>query len=99
MSNWSAAALVVGTGAAGVALAHHPFAATAVRPGPVSGAGTVAGAAGASVPAAGGPRVTHSVATTTASGVTVTTTTSTVNGKTVVTKVRHVAANAANADN
>jgi predicted thioesterase len=36
--------------------------------------------------------VTHSVATTTASGVTVTTTTRTVNGKTVVARVRHVPA-------
>jgi hypothetical protein len=37
--------------------------------------------------------VTHSVATTTASGVTVTTTTTrTVNGQTVVTRVRHVPA-------
>ena len=35
---------------------------------------------------AAGPRVTHSVATTTASGVTVTTTTRTANGKTVVTQ-------------
>ena len=39
-----------------------------------------------------GPRVTHSVATTTASGVTVTTTTQTVKGKTVVTRVRHAPA-------
>ena len=37
---------------------------------------------------ASAPQVTHSVATTTASGVTVTTTTRTVNGKTVVTQVR-----------
>ena len=44
----------------------------------------------ASAPAA--RRVTHSVATTTASGVTVTTTTRTVNGKTVVTRVRHTPA-------
>ena len=36
--------------------------------------------------------MTHSVATTTASGVTVTTTTRTINGKTVVTQVRHVPA-------
>jgi hypothetical protein len=38
--------------------------------------------------------VAHSVATTTASGVTVTTTTRIVNGKTVVTQVRHVPAHA-----
>ena len=36
-----------------------------------------------------GPTVTHSVATTTASGVTTTTATRTVNGKTVVTQVRN----------
>ena len=36
--------------------------------------------------------MTHSVATTTASGVTVTTTTRTVNGKAVVTRVRHAPA-------
>ena len=53
-------------------------------------AGTAAGTTG--TPAAAGPRVTHSVATTTASGVTVTTTTQTVNGKTVVTRVRHAPA-------
>ena len=49
-------------------------------------------AATAGTSAAAGPRVTHSVATTTASGVTVTTTTRAVNGKTVVTQVRNVPA-------
>jgi hypothetical protein len=38
---------------------------------------------------AGGPQVSHSVATTSGSGVVVTTQTKTVNGKTVVTQVRH----------
>ena len=97
MSNLTAAALIVGTGAAAVALAHQTFPAAA----PVAGAAGQAGAAatspgrtGASPLAAGGPKVTHSVATTTASGVTVTTTTRTVNGKTVVTQVRHVPAHA-----
>jgi hypothetical protein len=91
MSNWTAAALIVGTGTAAVALAHQarpaPVAAT---PPAAAGLSTAAGTTGTS--AAAGPRVTHSVATTTASGVTVTTTTRTVNGKTVVTRVRHVPA-------
>ena len=97
MSNWTAAALIVGTGAAAVALAHQSFPVA----GPVAGAAgqargvaTSAGRTGASPQAAGGPQVTHSVATTTASGVTVTTTTRTVNGKTVVTTVRHAPARA-----
>jgi hypothetical protein len=95
MSNWTAAALMVGTGAAAVALAHQSFPAPAPAPvagtaGQAGGAATSAGRTGASSQAAGGPQVTHSVATTTASGVTVTTTTRTVNGKTVVTRVRHV---------
>jgi hypothetical protein len=88
MSNWTAAALIAGTGAATVALAHQPFPAAA----PIAGAAGQAGRAAASLPGTSGPRVTHSVATTTASGVTVTTTTRTVNGKTVVTKTRHVPA-------
>ena len=97
MSNWTAAALMVGTGAAAVALAHQtlttsaPVAGTA---GQAGGAATSAGTTGASSQTAGGPQVTHSVATTSASGVTVTTTTRTVNGKTVVTQVRHVPAHA-----
>ena len=91
MSNWTAAALMVGTGAAAVALAHQtlttsaPVAGTA---GQAGGAATSAGTTGASSQTAGGPQVTHSVATTSASGVTITTTTHTVNGKTVVTRVR-----------
>jgi hypothetical protein len=44
------------------------------------------------VPGATGPRATHSVATTSASGVTTTTTTRTVNGKTIVSHVRHAPA-------
>jgi hypothetical protein len=92
MSNWTAAALIVGTGTAAVALAHQAHQATAAgisATGAAPAAGT-AGTTGASTPVAAGPRVTHSVATTTASGVTVTTITRTVNGKTVVTPVRHV---------
>ena len=96
MSNWTAAALIVGTGAAAVALAHQTFPAAAPVAGAAgqAGAATSAGRTGASPLAAGGPTVTHSVATTTASGVTVTTTTRPVNGKTVVTQVRHVPAHA-----
>jgi hypothetical protein len=90
MSNWTLAALIAGTGAATVALAHHAFP-TATTAGTaasaVTGAGTASTAHGAS-----GPQVGHSVATTTGSGVTVTTTTHNVNGKTVVTHVRHVPA-------
>jgi hypothetical protein len=92
MSNWTAAALVVGTGAAAVALAHQSFpAATPVAgaAGQAGAAGIPAGRTGASPQGTSGPQVTHSVATTTASGVTVTTTTRTVNGRTVVTQVRH----------
>ena len=90
MSNWTLAALIAGTGAATVALAHQAFpAATAAgtTAAGTTGAGTTATAHGAS-----GPQVGHSVATTSASGVTVTTTTHTVNGKTVVSHVRHVPA-------
>jgi hypothetical protein len=85
VSNWTAAALIAGTGAAAVALAHQavPVAAPA--------SGTAAPAAG-SAARAGAPQVTHSVATTSASGVTTTTTTQTVNGKTIVARVRNVPA-------
>jgi hypothetical protein len=89
MSNWTAAALIAGTGTAAVALADQATAAGVAATGAASAAGT-AGTTGASTPAAAGPRVTHSVATTTASGVTVTTTTRIVNGRTVVTRVGHV---------
>lgn len=94
MSNWTLAALIAGTGAATVALAHHAFPATATAgtstaagAAPAAGAGQAAGAHGAS-----GPQVSHSVATTSGSGVVTTTTTHTVNGKTIVTHVRHVPA-------
>jgi len=101
MSNWTAATLIVGTGAAAAALAHQashappaPASAggTAASAGTAAAAGTAAVPAGASTPGGAGPQVTHSVAATTASGVTVTTTTRTVNGKTVVTRVRHAPA-------
>ena len=80
LSNWTAAALLVGTGAAAAALAHQgiPAAGPVVRVGTTGTSPAPAGQAATSV-----PQVSHSVATTTASGVTVTTTTRTVNGKTV----------------
>lgn len=90
MSNWTAAALIVGTGATTVALAHHAISAGAPAPGASSsssGVVTTAGTQGAT-----GPRVSHSVATTSASGVTTTTTSQVVNGKTVVSQVRHAPA-------
>lgn len=83
MSAWSAAALVVGTGAATAAFAHG-FAPAAQ----VATPATTAGAGGAAVSAGSGPAVTHSVATTSGSGVTTVTTTRSVGGKTVVTQVR-----------
>lgn len=93
LSNWTAAALLVGTGAAAGALAHQAI--------PAAGPAAQAGATGTSPSAASqagtsGPQVSHSVATTTASGVTVTTTTRTVNGKAVVTQVRRGPANGDN---
>ena len=100
VSNWTGAALIVGTAAAAGALAHQAFPAAGTAA-PAGGAGISASRTGASAPGAGGPQVTHSVATTTASGVTVTTATRTINGKTVVTQVRHAPAYADNsyADN
>ena len=90
MSNWTAAALIAGTGGAAVALAHPAIPAATPAAGGVSSA---TGAGGAVItPGATGPQVSHSVATTSGSGVTVTTTTRMVNGKTVVTHVRHVPA-------
>jgi hypothetical protein len=90
MSNWTAAALVVGTGATTVALVHNAVPISppaAVSTFTRTGVGPSAGTHGTK-----GPQVSHTVATTTASGVTVTTTSHVVNGKTVVTRVRHVPA-------
>lgn len=86
MSNWTLAALIAGTGAATVALAHNAFpgAATSAGTAPTAAAGAAATANGAT-----GPQVTHSVATTSGSGVVTTTTTKTANGKVIVTHVRH----------
>ncbi len=87
VSNWTAAALIAGTAAAAVGLAHQ------ARPAQVPASTTAAQAAGPSacVPGGNAPQVTHPVATTSASGVT-TTTTRTANCKTVVTQVRNVPA-------
>jgi hypothetical protein len=92
VSNWTAAALIVGTWAAALGLAHQALPATAPASG-TAASGTAAPGAGPGSPAgARGPAVTHSVATTSASGATTTTTTQTVNGKTVITQVRNVPA-------
>ena len=91
MSAWSAAALIVGTGAATAALAHSyasPTQPAATAPAAAGTGGSQAAAPGTSTQGTGGPAVTHSVATTSGSGVT-TTTTRTVGGKTIVTHVRH----------
>ena len=87
MSNWTLAALIIGTGATTVALAQHAFptAATTAGTSTTAGVGTAATTHGGN-----GPQVTHSVATTSGSGVVTTTTTHTASGKTVVTHVRHV---------
>ena len=90
MSNWTAAALLVGSGAAAVALAHQALPAAAPPAGPAAAPGA---AAGSGAPAAAtGPQVAHSVVTTSGSGVTTTTTTRTVHGQVVVTRVRHAPA-------
>jgi len=90
MSAWSAAALIVGTSAAAAALAHGYAPASQPAGAQVpGGAATSAASPGAAASHRGsGPAVTHSVATTSGSGVT-TTTTRTAAGKTIVTRVRH----------
>jgi hypothetical protein len=86
MSNWTLAALIAGTGAATVALAHHAFPSVAAT----AGTATTAAAGGqAAVNGTSGPQVSHSVATTSGSGATVTTTTQTVNGKAVIVRTVH----------
>jgi len=89
MSNWTLAALLAGTGAATVALAHHAFPSVASA----SGGSTTAVTGGQeTVNGTSGPAVAHAVATTSGSGATVTTTTQTVNGKTVIVRTVHPAA-------
>lgn len=96
MSNWTLAALIAGTGAATVALAHHAFPSTASTASTPSTAGTSGTAAvpgqATTAHGAGAPQVAHSVSSTSPSGVTTTTVTHIVNGKKVVTHVRHVPA-------
>jgi hypothetical protein len=84
MSNWTAAALLVGTGAGTAALATHAF--------PVGTSATTASSATTGSHGATAPHVGGTVVTSGGSGSTVTTTTRVVNGKTVVTQVRHPAA-------
>jgi hypothetical protein len=93
MSAWSAAALIVGTGAATAAFAHGfmPAAPAAGSTATGMSSGT-SGPGAAATNGASGPTVTHSVATTSASGVTTVTTTRTVGGKTVVTHVQRAPA-------
>ena len=89
MSNWTLAALIAGTGAATVALEHHAFPSVAAT----AGTATTAAAGGqAAVNGTSGPQVSHSVATTSGSGATVTTTTQTVKGKAVIVRTVHPAA-------
>jgi hypothetical protein len=94
MSNWTAAALIVGTGAATVALAHQalPGATSAAGGGTTTGTGAGATTGTGAAAGATGPKAGHSVATTSGSGLTTTTTTRVVNGKTVVNHVRHAPA-------
>lgn len=87
ISNWTAAALIAGTGATTVALASHALAPSA--------SSTSYGTSGSNSAATGAqgqnaPSVNGSVATSGGSGVTVTTTKKVVNGHTVITQVRHV---------
>jgi hypothetical protein len=89
MSNLTAAALVAGTGAAVMALAHHALPVSA----PAASAASTTGIGGTAVTnGTGGPQVSQPVATSSGSGVVVTTQTKTVNGKTVIIHVRHVVA-------
>lgn len=89
MSNWTLAALIAGTGAATVALAHHAFPSAAIT----AGTSTTAATGGqAAVNGTSGPAVSHAVATTSGSGATVTTATKTVNGRTVIVRTVHPAA-------
>jgi len=88
MSNWTLAALIAGTGAATVALAHHALPSLATATG---NSATAATGGQAAVNGTSGPAVSHAVATTSGSGATVTTTTQTVNGRTVIVRTVHPA--------
>jgi hypothetical protein len=85
-SRLTAGVLMVGSGAAAVTLAYNLLPPATHPGGAVSSTG---GVGTTTVTNTGtGPRVTHTVATTSASGVTTYTTTQVVNGKTVVTHVQ-----------
>lgn len=86
MSNWTAAALLAGTGAATVALATHATQAGTTATSAASGYSTQGTGAHAAP-----PHVKGSVVTSGGSGATVTTSTKVVNGHVVTTKVRHPA--------
>jgi hypothetical protein len=81
MSNWTAAALLAGTGATTVALASH------ASPANTSGTATAASRPGTAVLAPNAPHVAGAVATSGGSGATITSTPRVVNGKTAVTQV------------
>lgn len=87
MSNWTLAALITGTGAATVALAHNAWPSAGATAG--SSSATTATGGQTAVSGTSGPTVSHSVATTSGSGATVTTTTKTVNGRTVIVRTVH----------
>lgn len=84
MSNWTAAALLAGAGAAAVALGHSALPVAAAHPGGSGTGGTAVPAGSPGTAGAGGPRVSHSVITSSGSGVT-STVTRTPGGKIVVT--------------
>jgi hypothetical protein len=88
MSNWTLAALIAGTGAAAVALAHHAFPSATTA---ASSSATAATGGQAAVNGTSGPQVSHAVATSSGSGATVTTATKTVNGRTVIVRTVHPA--------
>ena len=85
MSNWTAAALLVGTGATTVALATHTF------PGSATTASSTSATSAVGAQRTAAPHVGGSVTTSGGSGATVTTSSHVVNGKTVVTRVTHPA--------
>ena len=89
VSNWTLAALIAGTGAATVALAHHALPAATATAGGSSATAATGGQA--AVTGTSGPQVSHAVAMTSGSGATVTTTTKTVNGRTVIVRTVHPA--------
>ena len=87
-SRLTSGALIVGSGAAALTLAYQLV---PPAPPPVGTVSSTGGVGTTTVTNTGtGPRVTHTVATTSASGVTTYTTTQVVNGKTVVTHLRNV---------